>query len=230
MSPAAFAARLADDVLAALAWRSTEPELWDGPVVVVPVAGISVVVGLVDLEPEAAGDSSVVPPAAPEALFPGWRELVETFGRLASNRRVPSVRLLLPAAAVIGGVRPHATPRQPLKSDWIVGAANVDVVTRLLWTHGRELVRLATPAVVVGGDRFTMPAAGQAGRAVQRVVRSCHRRGVCLGFGGVDLGVWAVAGVRDAARLKHAGDRSSPLREVVELVQQQLEGNHVGQN
>jgi hypothetical protein len=228
MSPAAFAARLADDVLAALAERSAEPEWWDGPVVVVPLAGVPVVVGVVDVAPEAVSASRKVPPAAPESMFPGWRELVDTFRRLASDPNAPTVRLLLPGPAVIGGVRPHATPRQPLKSDWIVGAANVDVVTRLLWHHGRELVELATPAIVVGGDRFTLPDAGQAGRAVQRVVRSCHRRGACLGFGGVDLGVWAVAGVREAVRLKHAGDRSSPLREVVELVERQLGGNHVG--
>lgn len=225
MTTAEFAARIADDTVDTMLSAGVDGDWWAGPVVVAPVRNVVVLVGVVDVNLDAL-EASRNPP--PETLFHGWRELVDVFRQAVDDERRgrPSLRLLLPSSVIVGGVRPHDEPRQAFRTDWLVGAPNVDQAVRLLWNHGRELVNLASPAVVVGGDRFTLRSDVAGSRAVRRVVRSCHRRDVCVGFGGVDLGVWAVAGVRSVERLKHAGDRSSPLREVVELVEHQLGRNH----
>jgi hypothetical protein len=213
MSPARFASRIADDVVDALVSRSSDADWWGGPLVVDNLDGVAVMVAVVDVCHDRVGD----------AMFHGWPELVTAF-RLAADaesRGRPSLRLVLPSSAIVGGVRPHDRHHQAFRSDWLVGAPNVDADVRALWVHGRELLELATPAVVVGGDRW------RGARGVRRVVRWCHARNACIGFGGVDLGVWTRAGVRQIHRLQSAGDPSSPLREVVELVRQELEERHV---
>jgi hypothetical protein len=225
VNAADIAARIADDVVDTMLSAAGNPEWWGGPVVTFPLGRCPVIVGVVDVEPDALDEYGTPTWNDPEALFHGWREILDRFARAADDARRgrPNLRLLLPSSVIVGGLRPHDQPRQAFRADWVVGAPNVDRAVRLLWNHGRELVELASPAVVVGGDRFR---AGAGGRAVGRLVRWCHQRDVCVGFGGVDLGTWAVSGVRTADRLKHAGDRTSPLREVVELVEHELRVNH----
>ena len=228
MTTAEFAARIADDTVDAMFSAGLGGDWWGGPVVFASFGKVAVLVGVVDVDLDAL-DASRNPP--PETLFHGWRELVDVFRQAVDDERRgrPSLRLLLPSSVIVGGVRPHDQPNQAFRSDWLVGARNVDQAVRLLWNHGRELLELASRAVVVGGDRFNLRSDVAGSRELRRVVRSCHRQDVCVGFGGVDLGVWALAGVQTVERLKHAGDRSSPLREVVELVERQFGGNHVGQ-
>jgi len=216
-----FAATLADDVVDTMLSASGDAEWWGGPVVTLPVGGFPVIVGVVDVEPGFVDASGIPTWNHPEALFHGWRELVESFRHAATEhyRGRPSLRLLLPSSVIIGGFRPHDQPRQAFRTDWVVGAPNVDRTVRLLWHYGRELVELASPGVVVGGGSFR---GWKSGRDVRRLVRRCHRRGVCIGFGGVDVGVWALTGGGSAARLGNARARTSPLREVVELVEHEL--------
>jgi len=225
VNAAQIAARIADDVVDTMLSAAGNLESWGGPVVTFAVGRCPVIVGVVDVDPDAVNDQGTPTWHHPEALFHGWREILDVFARAwhDARRGRPNLRLLLPSSVIVGGLRPHDQPRQAFRADWVVGAPNVDRAVRLLWNHGRELVELASPAVVVGGDRFR---AGAGGRAVGRLVRWCHRQNVCVGFGGVDLGTWAVSGVRTAERLKRAGERSSPLREVVELVERQLGLNH----
>jgi hypothetical protein len=221
VNAANLAACIADDIVDAMLSASHDPEFWGGPVVTFPVGRCRVIVGVIDIDPAVLDASGLPITHDPEALFHGWREIGGVFARAAddASRGRHNLRLLLPSSVIVGGLRPHDQPNQAFRGDWIVGAPNVDLAVRLLWNYGRELVELASPAVVVGGDRFR---AGAGGKPVGRLVRWCHRRDVCVGFGGVDLGTWAVAGVRAFERLKHAGDRTSPLREVVELVANDL--------
>lgn len=222
VDPAKFAGAVLDDVLDAVVSRDVDGDDWAGPVVVSRCGSLVAYVGVVDLELSRVGD----PAASATDLFPELPSLVQAFAAAhdAERRGFRSLRLVVPATAVAGGKRPHVEPGSPFRASWLVGAPHVDQVVRLLWRHGRDLLRLLTPAVVV--ERVPGRPKKRFEPATRDLVRWCRRNDAVVGFGGVDVGAWALGGVRDAVGLASAGERDSATREVVELVATTLGGGH----
>lgn len=223
------AARLADRVAGEL-FREADSGPWFAPLMVRDQIGdVPLLLGVVDVNPDASADLEENPHWTPgEAWFWGWSDLVDEMRTacLEQHRNnTPSLRLVMPADAFLGGVRPHDQPGQPFRLDWLVGGPLVDRCVKLLWEHGRELLPLLTRSAVVPGTRNRNPPPGvEIPEGVGVFTSSCSWSNVAVGFGGVDLAVWALAGVRDPRRLIHDTGDGGPLSEVVELADLELYG------
>jgi hypothetical protein len=224
------AARLADQVIETVI-REGDSGPWFPPLMVRDQIGdVPVLLGVLDVNPDAVDDLEENPHWTPaEAWFAGWPELVEEM-RLAyleqANHDTPSLRLVIPGDALFGGVRPHYEPGQPFRLDWLVGGDLVDRCVRLLWNHGRELLPWLTRSVVVPGTaRRDTPAGVKIPEGVGLFTSTCSWSNVAVGFGGVDVAVWALAGIRDPRRLIHDTGDNGWLSEVVELADLELYGS-----
>jgi hypothetical protein len=224
------AARLADRVVETVI-REGDTGPWFPPLMVRDeIGGVPVLLGVVDVNPDAADDLAENPHRTPaEAWFAGWFELVEEMRSAyleQAHNNTPSLRLVIFSDALFGGVRPHDEPHQPFRLDWLVGGKMVDHSAKLLWTHGRELLPWLTRSVVVPGTaRRDTPAGVKIPEGVGLFTSTCSWSNVAVGFGGVDVAVWALAGVRDPRRLIHDTGDDGALSEVVELADLELYGS-----
>lgn len=221
------AARLADRVVETLIRDANDAPYFDTLVIRDTVCGVPLFLGVLDVDPV---DADEIEPhwSAGDAWFNGWSDMVERMqeahdDHVHNNR--PSLRLVIPSDALVGGIRPHDKPGQPFRLDWLVGAAMVDRSARLLWQHGRELLPLLTrSAIVPGSSRRPQPRGAALPPGAEAFVSWCSTSNVAIGFGGVDVAVWSLAGVRDPRRLLFDTADGGVLSEVVELSDVELYG------
>lgn len=220
------AARLADQVVGTL---FGEPEFGESLMVRDTICGVPVFVGVVDVNPDAVADLEENPHwSAADVWFNGWSAMVDEMrdAYLADVvHGVPSLRLIMPADALLGGVRPHDEPGQPFRLDWLVGGPMVDRCVRQVWNHGRGILPYLTRSVVIpGSSKRPTPRGVQIPDAVSVFASSLSWSNLAVGFGGVDVAVWALAGIRDPRRLLHDTLDDGALSEVVELADLELYG------